>query len=886
MKKILLSCSFVALLFSGCVRDLPDEGTQEGQPTVSDSEMAADPVTQVMEVYLSEELCALVEKNLPAGGPLTKAPALEGVFAGSGVISMERIFPDGGEFEERARREGLHRFYRLTYSTAQPVTRASAQLSGIEGIEMATPVRPIKIRSFNDPDLSKQWQYLNTGSMGGNFSKGCDINVQSVWDNYTKGNPSVIVGIVDTGIDYSHPDLAGNYVDGFNFCNNSKVIHPDDHGTHVAGTIAAINNNGIGVCGVAGGDYAAGPKGVGFLCCQIMDGENAGGSGAQAVRWSADHGAVISQNSWGYDFKTDQDRVNAANMGLAKYDPALKAAIDYFIKYAGCDNAGRQRADSPMKGGIYVNAAGNENTTRDVIGEYEPVISVGAVAPNFNRAYYSNYGSWVDICAPGGDAQMGTSTQIYSTKVGTYGYFQGTSMACPHVSGVAALIVSYFGGQGFTAEQLTKKLLGGANSEVMEKVNSRTYIGPLVDALGSMSFGGVLPPAAVAGFTVTPKSNNLDFSWKVTTDQEGIKAHGYLLLAAKDPSLLQNLDPSGALPEGVVSAKVLTEGYKAGQTMPGRISGLEFETVYYTAIAGFSNNNYYSAVTNANGADTGTSAPTSVQTGSNSAPVITVKGESSLTLKAHETGTMSFSVSDPDDHPVTLQFEGGSSAASCKSPDEVIYTITINAPAIDAGSYSAQVTVSDQYGASASKQFNYTVLENHAPVKAREVENILMSRVGEKVTLNMEDYITDPDGETLKYSANLSTTTNLNLVQEGDVIELRATNFGETMVTMKGSDVKGKYCSLSFVVLTRDPSIPIDVYPNPVVDVLTVRPYKETSSAKVTVVSSAGATVFEQSSASSPFDPVKVSMGNLAPGKYVVNVSFDGETHQRTIVKL
>ena len=160
-----------------------------------------------------------------------------------------------------------------------------------------------------------------------------------------------------------------------------------------------------------------------------------------------------------------------------------------------------------------------------------------------------------------------------------------------------------------------------------------------------------------------------------------------------------------------------------------------------------------------------------------------------------------------------------------------------------------------------------------------------MSRVGEKATLNMEDYIKDPDGETLTYSAVLSTSTNLTLSQDGNTIELRSTNFGETTVTMRGSDIKGKYCTLSFKVLARDPSIPIDVYPNPVVDVMTVRPYKATSSATVSVVSATGATVFEQTGASSPFEPVKVNMGSVAPGKYVVNVSFDGETHQRTIVK-
>ncbi len=887
MKRLISYVLLPVVLVCACNRNVREELPAEVQDPAVQEGTETEAMTQVMEVYLSEELCALVEKSLPeGGGPVTRSAELEGIFADAGIVSMERIFPDGGEYEERARREGLHRFYRVTYDTRRPVTRATAELSEIAGIENATPVRPMKLRTFNDPEWSRQWQYLNTGALGGNFSKGCDINVQPVWDEYTTGKPNVIVGIVDTGIDYDHPDLAGNYVDGFNFCNNSKVIQPGDHGTHVAGTVAAVNNNGIGVCGVAGGDYAAGQKGVGILSCQIMDNDNGNGSGASAVRWSADHGAVISQNSWGYEFEKKEDAIAAADMGLAAYAPSLKAAIDYFIKYAGCDNNGVQKPDSPMKGGVYINAAGNENMTRDVIGEYEPVITVGAVAPNFNKAYYSNYGDWVDICAPGGDAQMGTATQIYSTRVNGYTYFQGTSMACPHVSGVAALIVSYFGGQGFTAEQLKEKLLGGANAEVMANVNARTHIGPLVDAYGSMTFGGTLPPADVAGYAVTPKSNNLDFTWTVTADEEGIKAYGYVLLAAKDPTLLKNLDLTAELPSGVIATKVFTESYRAGQTMKGRMSDLEFNTLYYTAIAGFSKNNYYSEVTNANGARTSAADPTSVRTGANSAPVITPKGAATLTLKAHETGTLQFSVSDPDDHAVTVDFTAGSAAASCKAADEANYTITVNAPAVDQGTYTAVVKAIDKYGASSTREFTYVVLENHAPEKAREVDNILMSRIGEKVTLNMPDYIQDPDGETLKYSATLSTSTNLTLTQDGDAIELRATNYGETTVTMRGSDAKGKYGTLSFIVLTRDPSIPVDVYPNPVVDVLTVRPYKETSSTRVTVVSATGAQVLEESSASSPFEPVKLSMGNLAPGKYVINVAFDGETHQRTVVKL
>lgn len=884
MKKIIFTLSIIVPLFAACTVQTPDEQNPSAGETELSGAVSEEQVS-VMEVYLSEELCAVVEREMADQKLLTRSSETGELFSSANVISMERIFPYAGEYEERTRREGLHRFYRVRLSESVPATRASSELIEIEGIEKATPVRKIKQNSFNDPELKRQWHYYNDGSLGSSFSKGCDVNVTPVWESYTTGDPKVIVAVVDGGIDPDHTDLAYNYVGGYNFVSNSKRVTGDNHGTHVAGTIAATNNNGVGVCGIAGGDYAAGKKGVGLLSCQVFEGSSSAESFAAAIKWGADNGAVISQNSWGFDFKTDQEAAAAARAGLANYSPGLKAAIDYFIKYAGCDNAGRQKADSPMKGGVYISSAGNDNRNRDVIGEYGPVIAVGAVAPNFNKAYYSNYGSWVDIAAPGGDAQMGTTTQVYSTKVGTYGYFQGTSMACPHVSGVAALIISYYGGQGFTADKLTERLINGANVDAMKKTNERTYIGPLVDAFGSMTYGGANPPADVAAYTVTPKSNSLDFSWVVTADKDGLKAYGYELFASEDASRLKGLNPAKELPEGVISVKVFTEGYKVGQTMTGRITDLDFSKTYYTAIAGFNSNNFYSNVTNASGQSTTSADPTETETGVNHAPVVTVKGASSITLKAHETGTLKFSVADPDDHEVTVEFDGGSKAATCKSEDNVNYTVNINAPLVEAGIYTVNVTASDKYGLSATGTLTYTVLENHAPEKSKDVDNILMSRVGEKATLNMEDYIKDPDGETLTYSAVLSTSTNLTLSQDGNTIELRSTNFGETTVTMRGSDIKGKYCTLSFKVLARDPSIPIDVYPNPVVDVMTVRPYKATSSATVSVVSATGATVFEQTGASSPFEPVKVNMGSVAPGKYVVNASFDGETHQRTIVK-
>ena len=123
-----------------------------------------------------------------------------------------------------------------------------------------------------------------------------------------------------------------------------------------------------------------------------------------------------------------------------------------------------------MKGGVVIFAAGNDGLDyRSFPGAYPPVVAVGSMAPDWKSAYYSNRGDWVDITAPGGDAHypQGEVLSTLSKKITgkDYGYMQGTSMACPHVSGIAALIVSHFGRQGFTNVECQQRLLGALKAQ-------------------------------------------------------------------------------------------------------------------------------------------------------------------------------------------------------------------------------------------------------------------------------------------------------------------------------------------------------------------------------------------------------------------------------------
>lgn len=497
---------FTAVLAVACTVQEP---TQTQAPKSSEPVVSSPYMEGEATVEFSDALAALVEQDL-SGGAVTKSASLDALLTDLNIESLERVFPYAGEFEERTRKAGLHRFYTVRFKDDVPPTKAAASLEGVPGIVSASPSRKIRLRSiFNDPLLSRQWHYVN------NSRTGVDINVKEVWQNYTVGSSSVIVCVVDEPVDPTHADLQGNLWNdgsghtGYNFARSSYdlTIRPEKgngdvgHGTHVAGTISAVNNNGTGVCGIAGGDFNVGVQGVLLQSCAIFSGTKgvSDAVSASAIKWGADHGAVISQNSWGYYADTDDNgTVSASELASFKQETissAMKAAIDYFIKNAGCDASGGQAADSPMLGGLVFFAAGNENIDYDPICDYEPVIAVGAFNEYGNKASYSNYGSWVDIAAPAGEGTT-SSNSVWSTLPtnvdgGSSGYggtyWAGTSMACPHASGVAALIISYYGGVGFSAEMAKDILFSGAGAEI----GGSKPIGRKLDAMGSFYYGGV-----------------------------------------------------------------------------------------------------------------------------------------------------------------------------------------------------------------------------------------------------------------------------------------------------------------------------------------------------------------------------------------------------------
>lgn len=417
-----------------------------------------------------------------------------------GNIKFERLFPACGRFEKRTREAGLDRWFIADFSKDVPVAKVAEYLSSSENVEAVEYSLPLKAASFpfNESSRSQeyQWHYNNTGRVFTSSTvAGADARVYDAWQLCT-GNPDVIVAVIDQGVKYDHEDLAANmwknpgeiagngidddengYIDdiyGYNFIDNSGDItfsEEDSHGTHVAGTIAAVNNNGIGVNGIAGGSGKG--DGVRIMTLETLgtaaNGTSGGGLGAsaRAMKYAADNGAVISQNSWGYA----SGALSGGDWTKGNYS-AMKEAIEYFIQYAGVDENGEQTG--PMKGGIVIFAAGNDASELTEYPAADPqVISVAATSYLGTPSYYTNFGKWVSMCAPGGDEVMDANYGgVYSTIVGkdgvsSYGGMQGTSMACPHVSGACALAVSYYYGadkrKGLTADMLRGALLGSCS---------------------------------------------------------------------------------------------------------------------------------------------------------------------------------------------------------------------------------------------------------------------------------------------------------------------------------------------------------------------------------------------------------------------------------------
>ncbi len=449
------------------------------------------------------------------------------------------------------RRVSSDGWYQAKLTPGATLASAMQAYSSRNDVLAAAPDFRVRLSAVpNDPSYSSLWGMENNG-VGGTLD--ADIDASQAWSFGTSS--SVVVGVIDTGIDYNHVDLAANiwtnsreiagngidddrngYADdtrGWNFvANNNNPMDDNGHGTHVAGTIGAVGNNGIGVAGVAWN--------VKLMPLKFLDATGSGmlSDAVEAIDYARANGAKIINASW----------------GGGGFSSALQSAILRF------QNAG----------GIFVAAAGNESANNAVTASFPAnynltnVISVAASTRTDTLASFSNYGTNVDIAAPG--------ASILSTIPGNrYATYSGTSMATPHVAGAMALLW----GQAptLTAAQLISTVMSNTDAVLTgSTIYGRLNVGKAAAALAGNTGGG-------GGGTVDTTSPYVTSAvWNQTatnvssvdvTFSETIRSTS--LTAAS----VQLTGPSGAI--AISSIVALNNGSQyrisfASQTLPGTYS--------------------------------------------------------------------------------------------------------------------------------------------------------------------------------------------------------------------------------------------------------------------------------------------------------------------------
>jgi subtilisin family serine protease len=531
-----------------------------------------------------------VNANAKKGGLSTGMETFDATAKKSKATNLYRLFPYDARYESKLRKHGLHLWYVVEIDDNIDPKTAVAQFKQLKEVAVAeaehekllapysvkeynSGISTYEVLPFNDPYLKDQWHYDNKSQTG--FGD-ADINLFEAWTK-TIGANNIIVSVHDEGVDVNHTDLKNNIwintgeiadngldddgngfvddVNGFNFAKNKGAIDAQYHGTHVAGTIAAVNNNGKGVSGVAGG--SGNNDGAKIMSLQIFGGN---ASVEKTYVYAANNGAVISQNSWGY-------------ASPYYYEQSILDAIDYFVAEAG-DYVG-----SPMKGGIVIFAAGNSNSDSEWYPGYHPsAMAVASIGPEWKKASYSNFGAWIELSAPGGDQEYGNKNGVLSTiPDDQYAYMQGTSMACPHVSGIAALALANRTKQ-LTNTELWNKLITGTvgvdqyNPDYIGKMGT----GAIDAALAIMNDGGVAP-VAISNLAVTGIAQEFaTLEWSVPADDDDIQPLSFQLYYHTEPITTANLAQA--------TKTIINNALSSGSTVSYEATGLLGLTTYYFAV--------------------------------------------------------------------------------------------------------------------------------------------------------------------------------------------------------------------------------------------------------------------------------------------------------------
>lgn len=530
----------------------------------------------------------------------------------------------------------------------------------------------------------------------------------------------------------------------------------------------------------------------------------------------------------------------------------------------------------------------------------DQVIAVSSTGPTGKKATYSNYGKWVDIAAPGGENGAYPMGNVYSTVTGNqFGQMSGTSMACPHVSGVAALVVSRYGGEGFTNTKLKEILLESADYDKLYDVNpdykarqvsalistpDKLGVGAL-DAYKAVTFLGDVEddddddeltdatPDPVTHVEATATPNSITVTWEAT-ETAGKPTFEYnLYISEKDMSSM-DLNPNDYI-EGVSFDKVHGDGKKAGEKISYTFNNTKHSTTYYLAVQSESVTFKYSEV----------SPQISITTPANLPPAISPDENIAVTLKATQKQSFEFNISDPENDNLTVWLEGESDVAKLNRNGNTA-TITIDALKGAAGTYTATLYVRDAVYNTASVEIAYTILPNNAPVSMKGFSNLVLDK-GQSATFNLEEYFSDADGDKLSYVFESSESSAVTCAVQGNTLTVSALSYGSSDITVLAKDGRNATSGTATMkVLARNTKEAADVYPTSVQSTLNIRTATD-GNADILITGASGAAVYTKTSvATGPFNPHTINASEWGAGVYSVEVTVNGKKCKKTVVKL
>lgn len=778
--------------------------------------------------------------------------------------------------------------------------------------------------NFTNPDkyLKHQWHYMTTASNLYNFKPGADINLFPAWGVET-GDSNVIVAVLDSGIDFGHEDLAGakwegNPSGGRNFFNamlgeNQDEIIPGYHGTHVAGTIAARNNNGIGVSGIAGGNGTK-ESGVRLMSCEIYgrdgDSRTAGTEGiVRAFEFAAENGALICNCSWGYPFSRKDDINNEIfHKRLAPAFEALKKGIDYFTKYAGCDTSGNPKPNTYMKGGLVFFASGNDgqDDIEMIPASYDKVVAVGAFGSDYTPTDYMDKGPWVDILAPGGvvskdiritgvlstvpkdfeNAQIGKDSwgrEYILPDNNNYAFAQGTSMATPHVTGIAALVVSKFGkqknGGQFTNEELRKRILGAVKSVSPYKgqYSDPRFKGKLgigyIDAFRALAEPETKKPIApqleVESYTDNHQKGYYDATvkWKVTADEDAFDKKAFVY----DVTLYRKSDQTKA----VQQTTVFSYEQKIDQYLQYEFTGLDSNIEYIVKVVARDRSDNKSE-----------EVSKEFKTKLNQAPEFTTNIDNNIKLLDTDSHLhLQLPVKDAEGHKWEYKVTQLPLGVEFKRLENDVFDLLIQVK--ETGKFSFTITLIDELGGKTEKTINYEVMPHAAPTLKEDMANVALIAGSAPATIDLSSVFEIVANQKATFSAKSNDETvavaEVNEVQQLIIKPLKPGI--ATIIVNVNDGFKQAVNTIQVRVTKKGSGDAFSIYPNPAHSYIKALMRPGIQQVEATVTSLRGQRLIHETLQVSNTNEVTLGVDRLAPGTYYLLIKTANATTKHTFIK-